>query len=178
MSSEKEIRIPSTECEYEIRPVGSMRKIEKRKDVLESTNYARRIEGFTDKMFDITELNQKIIDNVVQSNHALREDLAVLIGRMENLTKKIDGFMDLMNNAMDVDTGSSATKEALDTISKPLVESIKSIADTNRETNDSIIQSLNDMSKTIRRMQMTHNAPPQSTGSNILSRRRQERENL
>jgi len=167
-----EIRIEDTVDDYEMVPVSPMRKMERKISSLESSNYAKKMEVFTDKLFDISELNQKIIDDVVRSNQSLREDLAVLIGKMENLTKKMDGFMDLMNQAMELDTTSGAGKEAMELISKPIIENMKSLVDNNRETSEMIMQSLNDISKTIRRSQFSHMSP--SMSSSILSRRKQE----
>ncbi|MCK5040466.1 MAG: hypothetical protein KAR87_05870 [Candidatus Aenigmarchaeota archaeon] len=174
-SKKEEIRLENTEDDYERVPVYSSRRrrADNKTDAHESTNYAKKIESFTDRMFDITELNQKIIDDVVRSNQSLREDLAVLIGKMENLTKKMDGFVDLMNQAMEIDSGSSASKEVMDAISKPIVENMKALVSSNQETSETIVQSMNDMSKMLRRMQLTHISPPASSGSSILSRRRE-----
>ena len=167
-----EVRIEDSEDDYEMVPISPMRKMEKKISSLESSNYARKMELFTDKLFDITELNQKIIDDVVRSNQSLREDLAVLIGKIENLTKKMDGFMDLMNQAMEIDTTSSEGKEAMEILSKPIVENMKVLVDNNRETSEMIMHSLNDISKTIRRSQFSHISP--SMSNSILSRRKHE----
>lgn len=172
-SKKEEIRLENTEEDYERVPVYSRWRRTDNKDVHESVNYAKKIESFTDKMFDITELNQKIIDDVVRSNQSLREDLAVLIGKMENMTKKMDGFVDLMNQAMEIDSGSSASKEAMDAISKPIVENMKALVSSNQETSETIVQSMSDLSKILRRMQFAHISQPASSGSSILSRRRE-----
>ncbi|OYT35293.1 MAG: hypothetical protein B6U87_00590 [Candidatus Aenigmarchaeota archaeon ex4484_52] len=170
-NKQEEVRI-NMDNDYEINPISPMRKIERKLESLENSQLSKRIETFTDKMFSVTELNQKIIDDVIRSNHGLREDLSVLIGKIETLTKKMESFMNLMNQAMEIDVGTNATKDVINTISKPIMQNINEIVQQNKKTNDALMQSLDEMLKTMKRMQFSRPIPGNTPPSNILARRR------
>jgi len=161
-----EIELP--EEDYEIVPLAPLRRLEKRIESIETTKTTQNLERFVDKIIDMTELNQKIVDGMIKSNQALREDVGVLIGKMDNLSGNLNDFINLIKTAGEQDI-EATSKEAFKDAIKPFVDQVTQIAKTTQEGNTVLAESLENINKRLKRIQTTSETA--KSVSNILARR-------
>lgn len=169
MAKNEEVEIPADD--YEVIPLTPLRRLEKRLDAIETTKSMNNMERFIDKVIDMVELNQKIVEDMVKSNQALREDLGVLISKMDGLQSKIGGFVDMIENAAETDVAETAA-ESTTSVVKPLLEQIQSMNKQTQETNATLVQSLENIDRRLKRL-LPAAAPPQpyQSARDILARR-------
>ncbi|MCK4551033.1 MAG: hypothetical protein KAT91_03690 [Candidatus Aenigmarchaeota archaeon] len=162
-----EVELPH-EDDYEFVPLTPVRRLEKRLDVLETTKSTQNLERFVDKIIDMTELNQKIVDSMVKSNQSLREDVGVLIGKMDSLNDNLNEFVALIKTAGEQDVDSTS-KDAFSNAVKPLVDKVEEITKGAQDSNTAIAETLENIDKRLKRMQAGDTT--QKPLSNILARR-------
>lgn len=158
--------------DFEMVPLTPIRRLEKRLESIETTKTANGLEKFIDKVMDMVELNQKIIEDIVRSNQSMKEDMGILIGKLDTLQSKITGFIDVIQNAAESDVVEAAAESTGETI-KPLIQKLEDIGNRSNETNAHILQSLENIEKVLRKpsqspMQQT---PQAATARDILARR-------
>lgn len=154
----EEVEISASPDDYEVVPLGPIRRLEKRLESLETTKDVSSIERFNDKIIDMIELNQHIVDEVVKANQGLREDLAALIGKLDNLQSSLKEFIEMIKSA-----GESPVKEEY---SSKLIGKLSEINQKTLESNSAIIESLSTIDKRLKRMQIGGRP-----STNILARR-------
>lgn len=169
MAKKEEVEIPGED--YEMVPLTPLRRLEKRLEAIETTKSMNNMERFIDKVIDMVELNQKIVDDMVKSNQSLREDLGVLVGKMDSLQSRIGTFIEMIQNAAESDASEASAENTASAI-KPLVEQVQNIAKQTQETNASLAQSLENIDRRLKRFApAVAPAPQYSSAREILARR-------
>ncbi|NOR85180.1 hypothetical protein GQ473_03605 [archaeon] len=154
--------------DYEVVPLTPLRRLEKRIEMMETTKSTQNLERFVDKILDMTEMNQKIVDEMVKSNQALREDVGVLIGKMDNLNNNMNDFVSIIKSAGEQDM-ESTSKTAVTEAITPLIDKMTEITKGTQEGNEALAETLENIDKRLKRMQSAPtNAKPVSS---ILARR-------
>ncbi len=139
------------EEDYEVVPLTPIRRLEKRMSQMESSKSYSNLERMMDKILDMVELNQRIVDEMVKANVSLRGDLATLIGKMDSLQEKLTNFVNIVEEAGKEDVNESEAVTALKGMVSPLV---KSITDANArllKSNESIAENLATIDKRLKR---------------------------
>lgn len=153
--------------DFEVVPLTPLRRLEKRLDTLETTKTTQNLERFVDKILDMVELNQKIVDEVIKANQGLREDLAVLIGKITDNETKLAELLTMLKEASETDLGSAETQN-LEKALTPLVDKISNSMAKNVEVNSAVLDALASIDKDIRKISPSQ---PASITSSILARR-------
>ena len=86
------------EDEYEIVPVGPMRRIERRVERIEKGGGNEMVK----ELIDVVRTNQKIVDEVVKINSEMINRVTELSAHVQQMTEKINDFM----SRIDVEEGS------------------------------------------------------------------------
>ncbi len=146
-----EVEIMGQKDEYEVVPLTPIRRLEKRMEKMETGKSMTNLERLMDKILDMVELNQRIVDEMVKSNQSLREDLYSLVGKIDSLQKKMGNFIDIVSDAGRDETGGSGMKEGMETLVKTIVESNKAIA----EGNLSIVEGLGSIEERLKKLQLS-----------------------
>lgn len=148
-----------------------IRKLERKIESLETNKSLTNMERFMDKVIDMVELNQKLVDDVVESNQGLREDLGVMIGKMDALTDKIDEFVTMIKQAGQNEEAGTVTKEVAEKVVSPLVDKMEEIQKRDFETQKSMVELLDNIEKRLKRMSIgaSEGSPTPAT---LLARRR------
>jgi uncharacterized coiled-coil protein SlyX len=76
--------------EYELIPVGPIRKLEKRLEVLERSVVNQETLA---QMFEIVRTNQMVVDEIVKINTNMMERVAQLTGSVASLTERMNDFL-------------------------------------------------------------------------------------
>jgi len=167
---QNEVEIPHDD--YEIVPLTPLRRLEKRMEAIETTKSMSNLEKFIDKVIDMVEMNQKIVDEVVRSNQGLREDISILISKIDDSQAKMTQFVEIIKDAGEQEGGESMSKEFIENIISPMVEKISASDTKLAETNGQILEMLSSIDKRLK----GNPAPGMPMGrpavSSILQRRR------
>lgn len=144
--------------DYEVIPITPIRRLEKRMEEIETSKSVSNFERLMDKIIDMVELNQRIVDEVVKANTGLREDLAVLIGKMDQLQEKMSSFIDIVENAGAEEEEGQAGRSAMKDMVEPLLNEMKSankeLMSRVIESNTAISENLSSIDKRLKRMQI------------------------
>ncbi len=162
----KEYKYISDE-EYEIVPVTPLRKLEKKIEMLEKSRSDEIFNRVLDKLIDLTEINQRIVEEMVRSNQGLREDIEILVAKMNTLEDKMNDFVDILRNIAEAELKEAESKFDPDIIAKTISESInnsissvfseigkklENLVNKMNDENKNLIQVLIAMDKKLRRL--------------------------
>lgn len=167
---QNEVEIPHDD--YEIVPLTPLRRLEKRMEAMETTKSMSNLEKFIDKVIDMVEMNQKIVEEVVRANQGLREDISILISKIDDSQAKMTQFVEIIKDAGEQEGGETMSKEFVENVVAPMIEKIEAGNTKVAETNNQILETLSSIDKRLKGGQ----APGVQLGrpaiSNILQRRR------
>ncbi len=119
------------------------------------------MEKFFQRFMDLMIQNQKIVDGLVRSNDALREDIAVMIGKMERLYDKFDEFVSLVKEAAREDAETVIAKDIVEHSVKPLQEALEKMSNSIKESNETIADLLISIDKRLKRISSGGNQTPE-----------------
>ncbi|MEA2004202.1 MAG: hypothetical protein U9O53_04575 [archaeon] len=139
------------EEDYEVVPLTPIRRLEKRMSQMESSKSYSNLERMMDKILDMVELNQRIVDEMVKANVSLRGDLATLMGKMDSLQEKLTNFVDIVEEASKEDVNESEAVTALKGVVSPLVKSITDANERLLKSNEYIAENLATIDKRLKR---------------------------
>ncbi|MBW6461516.1 MAG: hypothetical protein K0B07_00500 [DPANN group archaeon] len=141
----------SDDEDYEVVPLTPLRRLEKRITSMESSKSFSNMERMMDKILDMVELNQRIVDEMVKANTSLRGDLATLIGKIDSLQGKLTNFIDIVEDAGKEDVDESEAVSALRGMVVPLVKSITDANEKLLKSNEVIAENLSIIDKRLKR---------------------------
>lgn len=136
--------------EYEMIPLTPLRRLEKRLEAIEQQKTAAGLERFIDKVIDMVELNQKIVEEVVRANQGLREDVAVLVGKMDELYMRLGDFIDIIKAAGEEEGEEAMSAKIIEESVKPLVSRIEAMGKVIQEGQATMQESLTSMERRLR----------------------------
>ncbi|MFH1432168.1 MAG: hypothetical protein ABIG84_03040 [archaeon] len=168
----REIELPSEKDDYEIIPVTPLRRIEKRLEAIETSKSINSLEKFIDKVIGMVEMNQKIVDEVVRANQGLREDISILISKIDASQTKMAEFVDIIKEAGEQETGENISKEMIETVVNPLLEKMENASNKTAETNTQMVETLSSIEKRLKTMQLGGQGTQGNAATSILQRRR------
>jgi len=140
------------ESEYELIPMSPIRRLEQRIDKLECSNPTDSKGIFSD-VIDIVRMNQQIVDELAKSNDALRIELSKLPGKLDELIVNLKEVVSFIRASGETES-SGISQETM----KPVVDKLDEMVKTNKvitEKNDSMLELLDEISKKMRRPQLT-----------------------
>ena len=134
---------------YEIIPVTPLKKLEKRMDAIESSGAVPQLQSLINQIIELIRSNQKIVNDVIQANSELRNELAKMPAKIDELTGLMKNFISLIE---------AAGKEEISTpgpeLMKPVTDELKKMVEQNQrilETNQSMIDKLDVMGRKMKR---------------------------
>ncbi len=142
---DEEYEIPYDD--YEVMPINPLRRLEKRLEALEESRTLSNLERFIDKIIDMTELNQKIVEEVVRSNQGLREEIEVLVGKLDKLEEKIEQFVDILKML-----GEEEARSGGEEVMMKIAEKFDDIANKIAESNTNVLQALTSIDKRLKKL--------------------------
>ncbi len=168
----KEVEIPNERDDYEIIPLSPLRRLEKRMETIETTKSMSHLERFIDKIIDMVELNQKIVDEVIGANQGLREDISILISKIDDSQSKMSEFIEIIKEAGEQESGEALSKELIEGVVKPLVDQIETATNKSAESTTMMADTLAAIEKRMKAAQLGNQSAPARGAASILQRRR------
>jgi len=149
----KEYEYISDSEEYEIVPVTPLRRLEKKIEMLEKSKSDEIFNRVLDKLIDLTEINQRIVEEMVRSNQGLREDIEILVAKMNTLEDKMNDFVDILRNIAEAELKEAESKfdpeEIAKTISESITNSISPVFSEMGKKLEELVNKMNDENKNL-----------------------------
>ena len=134
----KEVEIGPEDDEYEVIPMGPIRRLEDRIKKLEREKEGVAYQGFMREILDLIQSNQKLVDEIVKANDDLRDELAKIPGKIDELLKTWREFIDILKEVGGTENTSNALSSKFDELleqNREMLEAIRSMKKPHLETN-------------------------------------------
>ena len=137
--------------DYEIIPTSPIRKLEQRLGRLESTSSSSESQRLIEQIIELIKSNQRIIDDIVKSDSELRSEISRLPVKLDNLTAKMDEFLEILRATATDDAVAGIGKDAME----PMVNKINELVTQNKkslDTNQAVLASLSSIDNRLKRL--------------------------
>jgi DNA repair exonuclease SbcCD ATPase subunit len=134
---------------YEIIPVTPLKKLEKRMDKLESGGTVPQLQSLINQIIELIRSNQKIVNDVIQANAELKNEIAKLPSKIDEMTDLMKKFISLIEAAGKEETSTGGP----DTM-KPVTEQLKKMVEQNQrilESNQAMLDKLDVLGRRVKR---------------------------
>ena len=134
---------------YEIIPVTPLKKLEKRLDKLEGTGTVPQLQSLINQIIELIRSNQKIVNDVIQANVELKNEIAKLPSKIDEVTTELKNFISLVEAA-----GKEEFSGPGPEIMKPVTSELKKMVEQNQrilESNQAMLDKLDVLGKKVRR---------------------------
>lgn len=162
--------------DYEVVPVGPIRKLERRIDDMEekaqqgSMGGGRNDELVRD-VLDIMKSNQKIVNDMTESTHELKNSVEDLTHKMDEVIDDMNDFMDLLKDASEADLEGEVMQDVHARVADAVGDRMQDVADDMRESNQQVINHLEQLNESVRRSYAAENK-----GQVLSGNRRQQQQ--
>lgn len=139
--------------DYEVVPVGPIRKLERRIDEIETQK--QEASGGNDELIrdvlDIMKSNQKIVNDMTESTHELKNSVEDLTHKMDSVIDNMNSFMDLLEEASEADLEGEVMADVHQRIADAVGNELEGVATDIKSSNQEVIENLEELNKSIQR---------------------------
>lgn len=141
--------------DYEVVPVGPIRKLERRIDEMEEKAQQNGAGGTNDELvrdvLDIMKSNQKIVNDMTESTHELKNSVEDLTHKMDSVIDNMNSFMDLLQEASEMDMEGEMVSDVQGQIVDAIDDRMRDVADEFKESNQELVTHLEEINKSLKR---------------------------
>lgn len=145
--------------EFELVPVGPIRNLERRLERMERSVNLRKEEFIIKDVLDIVKGNQKVVNDMVESNLSLRRTIEDLMSKLDNVVENINSFVKLLKEASESSIEEEISGDLGKRIVDPLADRFESvvgrideIANSIKNSNERFLSSLEEIEKRLKRI--------------------------
>ena len=134
----REVEIESDD--YEVVPVGPIRRLEERIKKMERDKEGFAYESFMREILELIQSNQKLVDEIVKANDSLRDELAKIPGKIDELLKSWREFIEILKEVSGTEASTANITKQFNMLmeqNQQMLESIKTMK-SHRRTESSI----------------------------------------
>ena len=174
MSKRSEVELGEDEGydDYEMVPVGPIRKLERRIDEMQEQAQQNAAGGGNDELIrdvlDIMKSNQKIVNDMTESTHELKNEVEDLTHKMDEVVDNMNSFMDLLHEASEMDMEGEMVGDMEARIADAIGNKMDDVADNIQSSNEEVINHLQNINNNLRQ------AGVQGGGSRTSGQRSQQ----
>lgn len=141
--------------DYEVVPMGPIRKLERRIDSIEETasQGGQADEQMIRDVLDIMKSNQKIVNDMTESTHELKNSVEDLTHKMDEVVDNMNSFMDLLKDASEVDMEGEIVGDMQSRIAEAIGDRMDEAINEMQASNKQIVDSLEEVQKAMKRQQ-------------------------
>ncbi len=124
----REVEIESDD--YEVVPVGPIRRLEERIKKMEKDKEGFAYESFMREILELIQSNQKLVDEIVKANDSLRDELARIPGKIDELLKAWREFIEILKEVGGAESTSANITKQFNTLmeqNQQMLESMKTL---------------------------------------------------
>lgn len=159
--SDKEVELGNSESDdYEVVPLGPIRKLEKRIDRMQEQQVqgggAANQEIIRD-VLDIMKSNQRIVNDMTESTHELKNSVEDLTHKMDDVVDNMNDFMDLLKEASEVDMEGEVLGDMEGRIANAIGTRMDNVAADIKESNQEVVEHLENINESLRKSYASQN---------------------
>jgi methyl-accepting chemotaxis protein len=156
--SEDEVQLGNMDDDdYEVIPMGPIRKLERRVENLQEQQEQTQESGggtgneeLVRDIMDIMKSNQKIVNDMTESTHELRNSVEDLTNKMDSVIDNMNEFMDLLNQASEMDMEGEVAGNIETRVANAIGDKMDDMVDEVRNSNEKIADNLEDLNSQMR----------------------------
>ena len=155
--------------DYEVIPMGPIRKLERRvEDLQEQQEQAEQTGGGSGNdelvrdIMDIMKSNQKIVNDMTESTHELRNSVEDLTNKMDSVIDNMNNFMDLLNQASEMDMEGEVAGNIETRVANAIGDKMDDMVTEMKGSNEKIADNLEELNSQMRK---NYYAGQQAAGS-------------
>ncbi|MFO7794383.1 MAG: hypothetical protein R6V35_05425 [Candidatus Nanohaloarchaea archaeon] len=161
--SNDEVQLGSSNDEdYEVVPVGPIRKLERRIDEIQEQSQEAQGSSHQDELIrdvlDIMKSNQKIVNDMTESTHELKNSVEDLTHKMDETIDNMNAFMDLLNEASEMDMEGEIVGDMEGRIADAIGNKMDEVAQNMHESNQEVVSQLDNLNESIRKSYASQSA--------------------
>lgn len=144
--------------DYEVVPLGPIRKLERRvEDLQEQQEQAQQSAGSSANeelvrdILDIMKSNQKIVNDMTESTHELRNSVEDLTNKMDSVIDNMNSFMDLLNEASEMDMEGEIAGDLEKRVADAVGDKMDDMVTEVSKSNQMIADNLEDLNSQMRK---------------------------
>jgi methyl-accepting chemotaxis protein len=167
--TDEEVQLGSAtkDDDYEVVPVGPMRKLERRMDELEQT--AKNSESDPELIRDVLDImksNQKVVNDMTESTHQLKNQVEDLTHKMDEVVENMNSFMDLLKDASEMDMEGEVVSDMESRIAESIGGQMDGMAGQIQESNQHVAETVQQMNQSMESLvqEMKQNSGMQGVG--------------
>lgn len=154
--SNDEVQLGSSGDEdYEVVPVGPIRKLERRIDEIQEEAQNAQNSGQHDELvrdvLDIMKSNQKIVNDMTESTHELKNSVEDLTHKMDEVVDNMNNFMDLLNEASEMDMEGEVVGNIEGRLADAIGNKLDDVSADIQQSNQEVVNHLEQMNESIRK---------------------------
>jgi len=158
-----EVQLGSSDDEdYEVVPVGPIRKLERRIDEIQEETKQAQNSGQHDELvrdvLDIMKSNQKIVNDMTESTHELKNSVEDLTHKMDEVVDNMNNFMDLLNEASEMDMEGEVVGDIEGRLAEAIGTKMDDMAQDIQQSNQEVVEHLENMNDSIRKSYASQNS--------------------
>lgn len=149
--------------DYEVVPVGPIRKLERRIDDMEEQAQkgggmgGGRNDELVRDVLDIMKSNQKIVNDMTESTHELKNSVEDLTHKMDQVIDDMNSFMELLQDASETDLEGEVMKDVHSRVADAVGDRMQDVANDMRESNQQVVDHLEQLNESVRRSYASEN---------------------
>ena len=140
--------------DYEVVPVGPIRKLERRIDEMEEKSQ-QKSDSTNDELvrdvLDIMKSNQKIVNDMTESTHELKNSVEDLTHKMDSVIDNLNSFMDLLEEASEMDIEDQVVSDIQGNITESVESQLQSFTEELSTSNKELVNQLNEINENLER---------------------------
>ncbi|MFB6242174.1 MAG: hypothetical protein ABEJ36_05245 [Candidatus Nanosalina sp.] len=145
--------------DYEVIPMGPIRKLERRvEDLQEQQEQAEQAGGggsaneeLVRDILDIMKSNQKIVNDMTESTHELRNSVEDLTNKMDSVIDNMNEFMDLLNQASEMDMEGEIAGNIENRVADAIGDKMGDMVEEVKGSNEKIAENLEELNNQMRK---------------------------
>ena len=143
--------------EYEVIPTSPIRRLEKRVAKVESTSASSESRRLIEQIIELIKSNQRVIDDIIKADAELRNEVARLPGKIDELVASMADFIELLKVTA-AEEAQAGTRESFE----PLLKKVTELVEQNKKTQEisqATLASLETIDKRLKRSMLQPPVP-------------------
>lgn len=140
--------------DYEVVPVGPIRKLERRIDEMEEKSQQKSSstnDELVRDVLDIMKSNQKIVNDMTESTHELKNSVEDLTHKMDSVIDNLNSFMDLLEEASEMDIEDQVVSDIQGNITESVESQLQNFTEELSTSNKELVNQLNEINENLER---------------------------
>lgn len=142
--------------DYEVVPLGPIRKLERRVEDLQEQQQTEQTGGSANEelvrdILDIMKSNQKIVNDMTESTHELRNSVEDLTNKMDSVIDNMNSFMDLLQQASEMDMEGEIAGDLEQRVADAIGDKMDDMVSEVSKSNQMIANNLEDLNTEMRK---------------------------